>query len=46
MKITTLGALAAVALLAACAHKPAETGANTGTGGAPPVAAGIPPGSQ
>ncbi|MDE2582831.1 MAG: peptidoglycan-associated lipoprotein Pal [Rhodospirillales bacterium] len=43
MKIKLLGAFAAVALLAACAHKPTTTGATTGASAA---TAGPAPGSE
>jgi peptidoglycan-associated lipoprotein len=46
MKITTLGAFAALALLAACQHKPAETGGTTGAAMTTPSAPSIVPGSQ
>jgi peptidoglycan-associated lipoprotein len=46
MNIKILGALAAVALLAACSHKPADTGAQTGTTMTTPSAPSIVPGSQ
>lgn len=47
MKLTTLGALAALSLLAACASKPpAETATSTGTGVTTPSGPSIVPGSQ
>ena len=46
MNIRTLGALAALALLSACASKPADTQTSTGVATAPPMAPSIVPGSQ
>jgi peptidoglycan-associated lipoprotein len=47
MKITTMGALAAIALLAACAKKPADSGMQTGANTqATTTAPGITPGTQ
>ena len=46
MKITTFAALAAVSLLAACASKPADTGATQGGGMTQSTTGSIVPGSQ
>jgi peptidoglycan-associated lipoprotein len=46
MKITTIAALAAVSLLAACASKPVETGGGGGGGMSSPSTGSIVPGTQ
>ena len=46
MKIKALGALAGLALLAACSSHPATTGANTGSGASNTANAGPAPGSE
>jgi peptidoglycan-associated lipoprotein len=47
MKLKIFGALAAIALLAACSHEAPVTGGVQGGGGAPPVTSNVPaPGSE